>query len=220
MPLVDVIASLSTGTYSVRRQESGSYDTSGRWVVGPTALVVADDVVESVDASTDTFTLTSHGLETADGPLQLTTDDTLPSGLALTTDYWAIVVDANNIKLAASLAAAIAETAVDITDAGVGTHTVVDTSETTRQNATFFSAIMSVQPATGKQLQQLPEGEHCDDVWSVWSPIELRSRTEDNEPDEIFNEGERYYVKQVKVRRGFGGVHWQCLASRRKEENP
>lgn len=90
----------------------------------------------AVSAANDTWTITSHGFATGDGPYQLTTSGTLPAGLALLTDYWIYVVDANTIKFCLSLGDALrknksnmggdvdAPKAVDITDAGTGTHTV------------------------------------------------------------------------------------------------
>jgi hypothetical protein len=83
---------------------------------------IASDDMDTVTAGTDTITAASHGLAKGDGPIQLTTTDTLPAGLTLTTDYWIIYVDADNFKLAASLEDAIEGTAIDITDAGTGTH--------------------------------------------------------------------------------------------------
>jgi len=96
--------------------------------------VLADDVVETVTAGTDTLTLTAHAYLTGDGPVRLVTTGTLPTGLALATDYWIIKTGADTIKLAASFVSAIAAvpTPVDITDAGTGTHTIQDTTTTVR----------------------------------------------------------------------------------------
>src|SRR5262245_40193577 len=61
-------------------------------------LTVAPLTIGSVNTATDALTITGHGLVTGDGPLQLTTTGTLPAPLALATNYWAVVIDANNIK--------------------------------------------------------------------------------------------------------------------------
>lgn len=82
----------------------------------------------SADAGTDTCTWTS----TANYPsniltgtrVRLTTTTTLPAGLALATDYYVIRASDSTFKLATSYANAIAGTAINITDAGTGTHTV------------------------------------------------------------------------------------------------
>lgn len=81
----------------------------------------------TADASTDVCTWTS----TASIPsnvltgtrVRLTTTTTLPAGLSLATDYYVIRVSDTTFKLATSYANAVAGTAVDITDAGTGTHT-------------------------------------------------------------------------------------------------
>jgi hypothetical protein len=82
----------------------------------------------TADAGTDIITMTS----TANIPsniltgtrVRLTTTTTLPAGLALATDYYAIKVTDSTFKLATSYANAIAGTAINITDAGTGTHTM------------------------------------------------------------------------------------------------
>jgi len=82
----------------------------------------------TADASTDIITMTS----TANTPsniltgtrVRLTTTTTLPAGLSLATDYYVIKVTDSTFKLATSYANAIAGTAINITDAGTGTHTM------------------------------------------------------------------------------------------------
>jgi hypothetical protein len=82
----------------------------------------------TADASTDICTYTS----TANIPsnilvgtrVRLTTTTTLPAGLSLATDYYVIKVTDSTFKLATSYANAVAGTAINITDAGTGTHTI------------------------------------------------------------------------------------------------
>ena len=78
-----------------------------------------------VDASANTITCEDHRFSTGDGPLRVYTVDTIAPGLSATTNYWAIRVDANTVKLATSEANALAGTAVDITDAGSGTSRLI-----------------------------------------------------------------------------------------------
>lgn len=81
----------------------------------------------TADAGTDVCTWTS----TANIPsniltgtrVRLTTTTTLPAGLALATNYYVIRVSDTTYKLATSYDNAIASTAINITDAGTGTHT-------------------------------------------------------------------------------------------------
>lgn len=82
----------------------------------------------TADAGTDVCTWTS----TANIPsnvltgtkVRLTTTTTLPAGLALATDYYVIALSSTTFSLATSYANAVAGTAINITDAGTGTHTV------------------------------------------------------------------------------------------------
>ena len=75
-----------------------------------------------VTVGTDTINISSHGFIDLQ-KVQLTTSGTLPAGLSLSTDYWIIYVDADNIQLASSLENAQSDTPVDITAAsGGGTH--------------------------------------------------------------------------------------------------
>ncbi len=78
--------------------------------------------ISAVDHNNDTLTITAHGLNTGDGPgAMYTPDGTLPAGSSPVTDYWAIRVDANTIKLASSSANAMSGTAVPLTSNGSGT---------------------------------------------------------------------------------------------------
>lgn len=82
----------------------------------------------TADAGTDICTYTS----TANIPsniltgtrVRLTTTTTLPAGLALATDYYVIRLSNSTFSLATSYANSIAGTAINITDAGTGTHTI------------------------------------------------------------------------------------------------
>lgn len=82
----------------------------------------------TADAGTDIITMTS----TTNIPsniltgtrVRLTTTTTLPAGLSLATDYYVIKVTDSTFKLATSYANAVAGTAINITDAGTGTHTM------------------------------------------------------------------------------------------------
>lgn len=74
-------------------------------------------------AATDIITSVAHGYLTGD-QVQVSSAGTLPAGLAAATYYYVIVLTNDTFKLASTQANAKAGTAVDITDAGTGTHTV------------------------------------------------------------------------------------------------
>ena len=80
-----------------------------------------------VDTDTEYITEEAHGFSTGLKG-QMTTDDTLPTGLATTTDYFVIVIDEDTYQLASSLANAQAGTAINLTAAGTGNHTFTPTA--------------------------------------------------------------------------------------------
>src|SRR5690606_1450101 len=81
------------------------------------------DQSSDVSTSTDAISSTDHGYETG-LKVQVSSSNTLPTGLSVSTDYWVIKSDDNSFQLATSLANAIAGTEIDITGAGSGTLTV------------------------------------------------------------------------------------------------
>ena len=81
----------------------------------------------TADAGTDLLTTATHGYATGLKG-QVSTDGVLPAGLAAVTDYYVIASAAGTYKLASSYANALAGTAVDVTDAGTGTHTFTPTA--------------------------------------------------------------------------------------------
>ena len=103
--------------------------------------IIADDDVDTTDFANNELDITGHATETGDGPIQTSTSDTLPTGLALLTNYFVIKKDANTIQLATSRANALAGTAVAFSDVGVGTHTIEDTATTTRLNWTSLGLL-------------------------------------------------------------------------------
>ncbi len=102
-------------------------------------LVVADKTF-TADHTSEIFTASTHGLLTGDGPVQLTTQTTLPAGLSLATNYWIIKIDTNTFYLATTRANAIAGTHLLISGNGTGTHTLSDTVDTERLTTLDISA--------------------------------------------------------------------------------
>jgi len=87
--------------YSIYRTNSDTFATS------------------DVDAGADTITITSHVFANGD-VVTLSSTDTLPAGLSASTLYYVVGVASNTFQLSATLGGS----AIDITDVGVGTHTV------------------------------------------------------------------------------------------------
>lgn len=82
------------------------------------------DLTFTADNTTNRLTATAHGMSTGDGPFEVSSAGTLPTGLAASTNYWCIRVDDNTVQVASSLANAKSGTAVAFTDNGTGIHTI------------------------------------------------------------------------------------------------
>lgn len=78
-------------------------------------------------AASDICTKSSHGMKTG-LKVQVSSTTTLPAGLSAATDYFIIYLSVDTFSLASSLNNANAGTAIDITDAGTGTHTITPTA--------------------------------------------------------------------------------------------
>ena len=91
------------------------------------------ETVSGIDDATDIITLDTSKLQYQSGDrVTLTTTGTLPSGLSLATNYFVIPYQRKTnprILLASTLANALAGTAIDLTDSGSGTHTVIKNAE-------------------------------------------------------------------------------------------
>jgi hypothetical protein len=81
----------------------------------------------TVNQTTGAATITAHG-QVLGSVGQLTTTGGLPTGLSTSTNYYLIIVDANTVKFATSLANAVAGTDVALSGAGTGTQTFTPTT--------------------------------------------------------------------------------------------
>lgn len=77
-----------------------------------------------------------------------------------------------------------------------------------------FSIIASVQPVTGRQLQDLPEGQRGTETIAIYTRTELKTRSADSEPDLVDNEGVPFEVVRVERWRAFSDVHYRAYAMR------
>ncbi len=117
-----------TGYVYITRGGSKSYAALGTIENHRRALVVADDVVESVDTGTDALTLTAHGYETGDGPFVA---DEVMGTIAIGDPIYIIVDDANTIGIASTAALAYAGTREALTGTETGA-TISDSADTER----------------------------------------------------------------------------------------
>jgi len=98
-------------------------------------ISAVDTAAETVDSSA------AHGLHTGQ-PIRFLTSGTLPAPLVEGTTYYAIYVDADTIKIAATNALAFAGTAVNLTADGAGTRRI-----TAGSKWTFAASVVEAGPA-------------------------------------------------------------------------
>lgn len=98
------------------------YRLSTTNVTGTGSRALINTNTFTANAGTDEITYTNDWSPFS--KVRFTTTTTLPAGLSLNTDYYLIRQTATTAKVATSYANALAGTAVDITDAGTGTHTL------------------------------------------------------------------------------------------------
>lgn len=110
--------------------------------------------ITTVTNATDTFTKVGHGLTTGVGPgcLRLGVNSVIPAGAAELTDYWPIVVDADNFKLANSQANALANVPINITSDGSGV-ILFELGLPYRSQTTYVAGTSQVKSADLNSLQ-------------------------------------------------------------------
>lgn len=100
--------------------QSNSIATTATGAQASWGAVTLESGVES-----NTLTATAHGFSNGEGPYQVTTAGTLPTGLSLLTNYWISVVDANIFALRTGNEGGPIDT---ISNPGSGTQTILKAS--------------------------------------------------------------------------------------------
>jgi hypothetical protein len=151
-----------------------------------------DTSAAQVDDEEDTLAAVAEHAFVTGQTVQVSTDDTLPTPLLAATDYFVIVVDANTIKLAATRDEALAGTAIDLEDVGVGNH-VVDSQ------ANVGSLIIQVT------------GDAVPTETSVWYAIKTIDLTSGSASSDAF--AEWYYGSVRAVLNVTSGVLASCTVN-------
>ena len=142
-------------------------------VTNPSRLTIAaGSATFTADAGTDVLTHAATVNLHNGGIVTLTTTGTLPAGLALATDYYVIRITATTIKLASSWADALAGTAIDVTDAGAGVHTL--TSSTDLVPSTISAALIITVTAVGPPTICQMKGQLLKNGLIVNGPLTFR----------------------------------------------
>lgn len=102
-------------------------DVLGFYRVTTITVTTAQNTIngEAFTASSSSGLLLTYAQDWTSFPkVRFTTSNTLPTGLALATDYWLVRVSATTSRVATSFANALAGTVIAYTDGGTGTHTL------------------------------------------------------------------------------------------------
>lgn len=98
-----------------------------------------------------------------------------------------------------------------VTRTAIGTRTL---GRYTAGAVTTFSSNLGIEPASGRQLRDLPESRRGDETLTVYSPVELGTERPGFEPDQVAYLGEQWTIVSSKRWEGFGEIHWECLMQR------
>lgn len=116
---------MSNSTNWLRYSAMSYLETLLEELVTEEEIVREDDSISVSDVHADTNIIDlSIDVNTGIRIRFKTSDEDLPDPLVVDTVYYAIRTSANHIKVAATAANAKAGTAIDLTDAGTGTHTL------------------------------------------------------------------------------------------------
>lgn len=80
--------------------------------------------------------------------------------------------------------------------------------------ASSFNITASVQPVSGRDLKNLPEAQHGEEMLVVYTTTELRTRTPTTAPDIVTIRGEPWAVVKVNWWDHWGDTHYVVYVSR------
>lgn len=197
--ILDAIRSLANARLVVTRYTVGSA-TAGVWTPGALPAIIAD-------ADDDEITLEDHGFQTGD-MIQVESATTLPAPLAEDTTYYVIRVDADTFQLAETIGDAHGENPIDLTDEGVGVHSLRLVIDACVQPASGLQRVVG-----GQDMRETIENQYTTDVLVLWTLTALRPRDggdvpTSTDPDVIHYEGRDWTTVRVEkwVMPGYGGV--------------
>jgi len=160
------------------------------------------------------MTVTGHGWRVGD-KIRVSSVTTLPTGLAASTDYYVVeVVDANTVKISATLGG----TAITTTSAGTGTHTAVLKSKVilaqdfVHQSFSFHTANdANMTFKIQKSNQEDVDFESAASATNRWSYVQ----SIDNEDGVAYDGDTGVVTTGTDINLGFvanlDGAKWMCL---------
>jgi hypothetical protein len=96
-----------------------------------------------------------------------------------------------------------------------GVETYVDGVPVDAEDPEELSVPAVIQPASGRDLQQLSEGQHATEVRKMFTVVEMRTRTPAGACDVVTIDGEPWDVVNVSRWQARTGTHYESLISRR-----
>ena len=149
--------------------------TAGTALSG-TIVLDADTAVTvgafTVNTGTDVVTLTAHGLQDGDR-VRVSTSNTLPSPLVADTDYYIRDKTTDTFKLAATAGGS----AIDITTAGTGTHTLVHYIADSGRKFAVSGDDISLAAVEGLDSLPVPDGSDVAFANGHWFIVSLADST-------------------------------------------
>lgn len=176
----DVQAPSNTAVYTVIKY-APNRTKIGRFSAGDSGYLAAvhqnepNFATTDVNITTDTITLTAHSFED-DDLVSFSTTDTLPAGLAVGTYYHIINKATNTVQVSAIQGGS----AINLTDVGIGTHTIeIEGVRSLINDYDFLVEIWEVN-GTGESLRLLIDSMDRQEIKDLWSAgnFALRSQGE------------------------------------------
>jgi hypothetical protein len=119
------------------------------WATKENRVFTLSKAISSADTGTGALQVIAHGLASGDGPIHVVkTGSALPAPLAENTDYWAVPVDADHVRLAASFLNARRGIFITLTTTGIGANTLASTSTSARAGAELTRRVRGSREAT------------------------------------------------------------------------
>lgn len=75
-----------------------------------------------------------------------------------------------------------------------------------------LTIVASIQPTSGRELQDMPEGMRTDELVTIYTSTALQTKTSTAEPDKVAIGSDSYEVVRVQPWIAFGETHYRAFA--------
>lgn len=150
--------------YAPDRTKTGSYSAGDVNDLATAHRYGPDFGITDVNTTTNIITITGHSFNDND-LVSFTTTNTLPDGLSANTYYHIITVATNTFQVSATQAGST----INITDVGIGTHTITREGQRTLINDYVFKVELWEINGTGETLRLLIDSIDRQEIKDLWS---------------------------------------------------